>query len=537
MPSTHFSQAFTSSALVEIPPALLDKAEQLNEQPASAWLSCEEAVQTPIARLRTLLIQARLHAKAFKLHQEAKDKGWPVTEELHLSDPTDLDFLETCATRWSDELSRGTVKTELLAYWFACRKLVWREANLHTKVVNQQHDRFFHYAHLTGNQGRCKDVRAHRWFAIRQGTQEGILSLHWRWPDNLLEKQKKLYHQRFVQQFSVPTNNNGAKHTLFSEEDIQRFSDALHIQLEKSLRCALQAQLQSQSQSFALEYARKDYFQRLTQSPYLEILAALALDEAQSQITVLILDSEGRLLNHQEFPMHEHMPQALHQWLEKFEVNGLVIPLRMAQEKNMQEILETCTLLEVFKVPEAGLAHAREQWQTEPWNMSRPLANARVLAHRIQAPFEAWSALDPEECGLVEYIDQIEEDSFRFSFEDERSLARHALQFKKLDRLELQPTAKLPKSKLNPLVKSLNDLRSGMLLDGTVSHTTDFGAFVNIGLKQEGMVHISELSEQFVKHPRDVVSSGQSVRVRVLSVDLSGPRIALSMKMENNKNQ
>ncbi len=79
-------------------------------------------------------------------------------------------------------------------------------------------------------------------------------------------------------------------------------------------------------------------------------------------------------------------------------------------------------------------------------------------------------------------------------------------------------------------VLSLSDLKPGMLLTGTVRNVIDFGAFVDIGVHQDGLVHISELSDRFVKHPREVVSVGDIVQVRVISVDIAKKRIGLSMK-------
>ncbi len=81
-------------------------------------------------------------------------------------------------------------------------------------------------------------------------------------------------------------------------------------------------------------------------------------------------------------------------------------------------------------------------------------------------------------------------------------------------------------------VNEINDLREGMELPGIVTNVTKFGAFVDIGVHQDGLVHISHLSNQFVKDPAQVVSVQQKVNVRVLEVDLSRKRIALSMKSE-----
>lgn len=79
-------------------------------------------------------------------------------------------------------------------------------------------------------------------------------------------------------------------------------------------------------------------------------------------------------------------------------------------------------------------------------------------------------------------------------------------------------------------VKELSDLTEGMLLPGIVTNVTAFGAFVDIGVHQDGLVHISQLSDSFVKNPAEIVHAGQNVRVRVLEVDKERKRIALSMK-------
>ncbi len=88
----------------------------------------------------------------------------------------------------------------------------------------------------------------------------------------------------------------------------------------------------------------------------------------------------------------------------------------------------------------------------------------------------------------------------------------------------------LPPPELRTDVMDLSDLKPDMMLKGTVRNVIDFGAFVDIGVHQDGLVHISELSDRFVKHPSDVVAIGDVVTVRVLSVDVKKKRISLSMK-------
>ena len=93
------------------------------------------------------------------------------------------------------------------------------------------------------------------------------------------------------------------------------------------------------------------------------------------------------------------------------------------------------------------------------------------------------------------------------------------------------PRDEMPAPILKSDVLEMEDLVPGMLLKGTVRNVIDFGAFVDIGVHQDGLVHISELSDSYVKHPLDVVSVGDIVEVKVLSVDLQKKRIALSMKV------
>jgi uncharacterized protein len=79
-------------------------------------------------------------------------------------------------------------------------------------------------------------------------------------------------------------------------------------------------------------------------------------------------------------------------------------------------------------------------------------------------------------------------------------------------------------------VRTLEDLKDGMQLEGVVTNVTAFGAFVDIGVHQDGLVHISELSDRFVKDPSEVARVGDRIKVRVLEVDLQRKRIRLSAK-------
>ncbi|KHF27005.1 30S ribosomal protein S1 [Anoxybacillus sp. BCO1] len=105
-----------------------------------------------------------------------------------------------------------------------------------------------------------------------------------------------------------------------------------------------------------------------------------------------------------------------------------------------------------------------------------------------------------------------------------------------LKRPERDPRDDLPKPILKQHVLKMEDLKKGMELEGTVRNVVDFGVFVDIGVKQDGLVHISKLSNRYVKHPLDVVSVGDIVKVWVDSVDLQKERIALTMIPPTSEN-
>ena len=86
-------------------------------------------------------------------------------------------------------------------------------------------------------------------------------------------------------------------------------------------------------------------------------------------------------------------------------------------------------------------------------------------------------------------------------------------------------------------IESLADLRPDMILEGVVTNVAAFGAFVDIGVHQDGLVHVSALANRFVKDPHEVVKPGQVVKVRVLEVDIKRQRIALTMRLEDGARQ
>ena len=106
---------------------------------------------------------------------------------------------------------------------------------------------------------------------------------------------------------------------------------------------------------------------------------------------------------------------------------------------------------------------------------------------------------------------------------------------KELEKPARDPREDMPKPILRSDILEMKDLKPGMVLKGTVRNVIDFGVFVDIGVHQDGLVHISQITEKFIKHPLEAVSVGDVVDVQVISVDVPKKRIALTMKIEQKK--
>ena len=106
---------------------------------------------------------------------------------------------------------------------------------------------------------------------------------------------------------------------------------------------------------------------------------------------------------------------------------------------------------------------------------------------------------------------------------------------KELEKPARDPREDMPKPILRSDILEMKDLKPGMVLKGTVRNVIDFGAFVDIGVHQDGLVHISQITDKFIKHPLEAVSVGDVVDVQVLTVDVAKKRIGLTMKLGEKK--
>ena len=106
-----------------------------------------------------------------------------------------------------------------------------------------------------------------------------------------------------------------------------------------------------------------------------------------------------------------------------------------------------------------------------------------------------------------------------------------------LEKPARDPREDMPAPILRSDVLDMEDLKPGMVLKGTVRNVIDFGVFVDIGVHQDGLVHISRITNRFIKHPLEAVSVGDIVDVKVLEVDIAKKRISLTMRLDEKENK
>jgi len=148
--------------------------------------------------------------------------------------------------------------------------------------------------------------------------------------------------------------------------------------------------------------------------------------------------------------------------------------------------------------------------------VERILADLQRSVRDVMGNTQALRAIDPRR-----YTDE------RFGLPTVQDIVRE------LEKPGRDPRPEFRTARFTEGVNELKDLRPGMLLEGTVSNVANFGAFVDVGVHQDGLVHVSALSNRFVKDPREVVKAGDVVKVKVVEVDLERKRIALTMRLDD----
>ena len=287
------------------------------------------------------------------------------------------------------------------------------------------------------------------------------------------------------------------------------------------------------AETISIRNATHQYMNLLAENaPDVPILASVSVPP-RGPLGVAIVLRDGRLVGQGKIGLEEGLRAALENIVGRHPVEALVIPSEALRKGVTDTLRDAFTNIEKFTVTTRALKEARVRITEE---LEAPVKDALALARRVLLPFEEWQAINPLALGLADHQHELDEERLSAAYADVLVLARRGLGLQDMmPKNKTAPSASRAVAK--PLVKSLQDIKPGMELSGTVSRLASFGAFINLGLSSEGLVHVSEISEHFIDDPKQALKVGQSVKAQVLGVDLGRQRISLTLRKNRKIDQ
>ncbi|MCB9555521.1 MAG: S1 RNA-binding domain-containing protein [Deltaproteobacteria bacterium] len=463
-----------------------------------------------------------------KLREDGDLPDFPEKAIEQATTPDQLDALFRCARMCplesaNDPSSWVSVLGTGIEIWRRAVTLAQKETEVRCDLAaGAASESAAHYDEYIKTQEQLGEIAAHRWLAMRRGAQEGVLSLELTLPTEAIVEQVELLRAGLA-------------------IEQQRSSESIAAELVlDDLHAWLLRMTDDQAQTAAIDNACQAFSGLLRSQPAAaRRTGAIYLSQGATPAAVIVADREGELISQRVLkPQGQWLPKALEIFSE-FNVQQVVIPARTSDHELLTETENGLrdASLHVIRVRTAALAEARRPLTDPPLRLGAATASALILARRALDPMREWASVDPVNIGIAEYQHDIDENRLRAALQQTVALCRLGRKRKGAQPAVVAPRGGAATSRLNPMVQKIGDLRPGMSVAGLVTNISHFGAFINIGLPQEGLVHISELSDDYVGNPNEVVQIGQQVAAHVLGVDPQRQRISLSLKTQRASQQ
>ena len=398
--------------------------------------------------------------------------------------------------------------------WRASVSLCMTEGFVSVRFKNAEHPDAADFESYVSSRNVIGEFAGYKWLAAKRGETAEILEtvIELPWPMIVAQTEARL------SLLGLAAQKRGA----------QSIVDEL---ISADLEPAVRGILTEKSAHQAFDTARSAYL-GLLNTPPLQAATAISVyvDDASSPVGAAVLDRRGDILEHLEIPVDGDLQGALASLIEKHEPAAAVLPVSSEDKERFVRVQELLGGLPAQWIHDIALAEARKNLTVGKWEGS-----AVVLGRRALKPGREWGRVDPLSLRLGEFTREVDPEELREILAEAKALSSWDRRNKNKSpskkgkaggRLVVLPAGK----RFNSFLKSIRDLKPGMTLDGVITNITRFGAFVNIGLSVEGMIHVSQLSAEFVEDPAQVVRIGQQVKARVLEVVPEKQRIALSLK-------
>lgn len=398
--------------------------------------------------------------------------------------------------------------------WRACVSIGMTSGTVAITMVAPDHaDAEEFVGHVTAK-STFAELKSYRWLGARRGERAGILSINITLPmDELLQQAEAR-----LPAMGLGSQKRGAQ-------------SVLNELVLDNLQGVLGALMDARARAESLRSAASAYWGLLTSPPLKESpVLAIHIGSNTAPAGVVLLDENGDLIASEEIPAGNDLVGSLAGLVAEHNPATAVLPVSSTDTGRLEKATEALGSITLIRVLPTALREARKDLPFSP-----VVASAVVLGRRAIDPATEFAKVPPAALGLGEYSSDLDHDQLTEILEEtrlivswERSQGPEGARPRKKGPAAARPGKAI--KRLNPMVKTIRDLKPGMTLDGVITNLTRFGAFVNVGLSTEAMIHVSQLSTEFVEEPSEVVRVGQNVSARVIEVVPEKSRIALSLK-------
>lgn len=480
----------------------------------------------PAGHLRDL---SKVHREFMRWKDAAKEMrrvlvksglGLPDGILSEIATPHELGALERTARMCprSTHPDHGSWSSAVKAHvelWNACVEIGLSMGTVAITVIDPGHPDAQEYASIAISRVDLNELRGYQWLGARRGERAGMIGIELDLPKKDIKQQGE------------------ARLSLLGLSSQKRGVDSVLEELVwNNLEPVLVSLLDRKARAEALGTAASAYAGLLDTPPLAsKVLVAAHVSTTTAPIGVAVLSGDGALIAQEEILAGTDVTARITSILEEHSPDAAVLPVTASDSERLRLLESTLEPLLKARILPAALTEAREGLDHPPM-----IAGAIVIGRRALNPAVEYGAVNPASLGLGEYTSDMDDAVLAEVLTETRLITQWDR--KRGKGASSKGALSGPKSaggvrsikQLNPLVKTIRDLKPGMVVDGIVTNLTRFGAFVNIGLTTEAMIHVSQLSEEFVDEPSQVVRVGQNVSARVLEVVPEKSRIALSLK-------
>jgi transcriptional accessory protein Tex/SPT6 len=401
-----------------------------------------------------------------------------------------------------------------LDLWNACLNIAMSKGTVSIKMANPEHEEAADFENFICTAKPVSEIKNFIWLGAKRGQQAKILEIKTNIPEADIVEQTKLY----MPKLGLAARSRNIEHVI---EEL----------IGNNLKSVLLSLIDKRAQAEAIQTAQNAYDGLLTTEPLkTDLILAIAVCNKKEPPGFAVLDGKGKIINSDQLS-HQWMT-TINKLIEEYSLNKVVIPVTAPDSDTLRKLSNFLTKIDnidVINILNSAIKEPAEKLQVKI-SLPPAVSKAVILARRALFPFEEWGSIDPVAISLGEYSSDLNPEILKAALLDAKMLAIYKLRFKNNSGNLLQSRGLKKRKRLNPMIKTIRDLRPGMMLDGIITNLTRFGAFVNIGLSTEAMIHVSQLSVEFVDEPSQVVRVGQSVVARVLDVVPEKSRIALTLK-------